>query len=395
MSMVLRTKCFGLIRFCAIAITCAAYTAPAAGQRSAEREDKDQIDAESSRSDDEKVLLKAIEEQRAIAEQQRAEAAEQYRRAMSELERVRRRGSNEAAAERAKVQEQLDMARAQLAASQKRAKAGSLPDNAVTKIFALRHSQAPDTARLLSEVLGSKPLRIAVDERTNSLVVFADQDTSDVIEALVMKLDQSVSEVKNDRPSETLQVRIVWLLDIDDGLEPNDKLVSPEVVDALGELGFEHPKVVCQQVTTLTLGEKNRRGQFHFQVPVLIQSQPWQFEGQGQIEPMAGSRFSMKFDMGFKHMNTIQGGGKPPTGYGGHLGGSIYTPLGHYTVMGTTTFIGQADAPLPDDRQPGEVGTGDVVQNQHLSAFVVYLDRAREFPASNGKAEDRNSERRR
>jgi hypothetical protein len=109
---------------------------------------------------------------------------------------------------------------------------------------------------------------------------------------------------------------------------------------------------------------------------VLIQSQPWQFEGQGIIEPMPENRFNVTFDLRFHQMRVVPDGGRVPGGES-QIGGSIYTPLGHYTVMGTTTFVAQRDAPD---------GEGASQQQQNLSAFVVYLDRAREFPATSTEA---------
>jgi hypothetical protein len=64
MNMFSKAKRFGLHHVCVVAIACAAFTDQAAAQRSDGREDKDQIDAESPISDDEKALLKVIEEQR-------------------------------------------------------------------------------------------------------------------------------------------------------------------------------------------------------------------------------------------------------------------------------------------------------------------------------------------
>ena len=409
MNMFSKVRRLGLHHVCVVAFACAAFTDQAAGQRSDGREDKDQIDAESSSSDDEKALLKVIEEQRRAAEAQRAEATEQYRRAMSEIEQVRRRGSDEAQAELAKAKEQLEMARTQLAeiaAKQQQelqTQAEPLPENTILRIYHLQHVKPQNLAAVLAPIFRNNAPRISIDDRSNALLVAGNEKQLSIVEELAQTLDREIPEIAQEQNNqETLQVRIVWLLDINDGMEPTDKLVSPQVVEALGELGFEHPKVVCQQVTTLTLGERDenrrrrfgnddedRRGRFNFMVPVLIQSQPWQLEGQGEIAPIAGDRFNLKFDLRFHQVATQRQVQQ------GQLGGSIYTPLGHYTVMGTTTFVAQTPAPLPDDKQPGEVGTGGVVQNQHLSAFVVYLDRAREFPASGAQTEERNDGRRR
>jgi hypothetical protein len=270
----------------------------------------------------------------------------------------------------------------QMTALQQPQEQGALPADAITKVYNLRYSRAPAMAEVLSGILGGKNLRMAVDERTNSLIVVAEKGTDDVVEALLMKLDQSVgSSAKRDQSSETLQLRIVWLLDglTGEGKDPQEISMNPEVVEALHELGFEDPRVVCQQVTTFTLAEDGRGGEFNFTVPVLIKSKSWDFEGHGQIESIGDERFSLKFDLGFKRIPASTGGfADNSPRQGAQLGGSIYTPLGHYTVMGTTTFV----ATKTVNTKEGDL---DEVQNQHLSAFVVYLDRAREFPAQDTK----------
>jgi hypothetical protein len=394
MSKLSRTKRFGLPQFCMIAIACCAFTVPAVGQQPAERDERDRIDAESSPSSDEKALLKAIEEQRQIAEKQRAEAEEQYRRAMSELQRARRRGSAEAQAEMASVRKQLEAAHAQLAevlAKQKQeqqAPADPLPENTILRVYQLQHVKPQNLVEVLGPIFRNNAPRIAVDERSNAVLVAGNERQLSIVEELAQTLDREIPEIKQEDQRETLQLRIMWLLDIEEGMEPTDKLVSSQVVDALRELGFEHPKVVCRQVTTLTLRAEDRESQFNFRVPVLINSQRWTFQGQGHVEPMGDGRINLRFDLQFNQVNP--GDGRSRIGEAGQIGGSIYTPLGHYTVMGTTTFVATTPAPLPEDKQPGDFGTGGMVQNQHLSAFVVYLDRAKEFPASDGQAENRD-----
>jgi hypothetical protein len=329
--------------------------------------------------------------------EQHALAEDEYRKALSNLESLLQQPNAQLYQQRAVLEQQLrdleakrnalaqqmaQMLAAESATRRQQQQNTLMPKDGSFKVFSLRHSRATDAARVLREVLGGAATRLAVDERTNSLLVFADDETIKIVEALMMKLDErsEVAAIDQAQPGETLQLRIVWLLDIDEGIDPNHKLVSPEVVEALHELGFENPKVVCQQVTTLTLGDEDRRrGQFHFAVPVLIKAQPWQFEGQGQIESMAGERFNVKFDLRFQQRSVTDG---EPMGQEGQLGGSIYTPLGHYTVMGTTTFV----SVIPEEDSPK--------QQQNLSAFVVYLDRAREYPATEAPSNNRTDVRR-
>jgi hypothetical protein len=376
-----------------MAMVSAMWAAPAAGQQQTERSDNDQIDAQSSPTDDEKVLLKAIEEQRAIAEEQRAiaekqraEATEQYRRAINELERVRRRGSTEGRAEMEKMRAQLEAARAQLAEQAARqqqtqqAQAGPLPENTILRIYQLQHVKPQNLAEVLAPIFRNNAPRIAVEERANSLIVAGSEQQLAIIEELARTLDREIPQIEQENNRDTLQVRIVWLLDIEEGIEPTDKLVSPQVIESLGELGFQHPKVVCQQITTLTF-DGNREGQFNFDVPVLIDSHTWDLNGNGQIYRLGDGRFNLTFDLRFNQHLPNPGGGRAPGQ--ARLGGSIYTPLAHYTVLGTTTFVAYD---LNADEGPNP--------RQHLSAFVVYLDRAKEFPADGPRAENQSGRQR-
>jgi hypothetical protein len=189
-----------------------------------------------------------------------------------------------------------------------------------------------------------------------------------MVEALLLRLDQAESEAKKTQPGETLQLRIVWLLDgLPDGQgNAVDDFVSADVRLALEKLGFVDPRVVAQQVNTLTVGSnRDDGGQFQFEVPVLIDNGSWQFRGDGRVSSMADDRFEVRFELNVSQSRDRES----------QLGGSIYTPLGHYTVMGTTTFV-RTDWRAPRDVQDAPP------QRQHLSAFVVYLDRASEFPAT-------------
>jgi hypothetical protein len=342
------------------------------------------------------AMLQDLEQYKKALSQQHVQAEQEYRRAIANYQQAIQQQQPQVVQQRVMLEaqmQQLEATRAQLAQQMaqlheaeqvaRRQRERPVPESGTTKIFSLKHSQAGDSARLLSEVLAGQPMRLAVDDRTNSLILFADEDTAKVAEALLLRLDQSTGDPKVERSGETLQLRIVWLLDINEDREPADKLVSPEVVEALHELGFADPQVVCQQVTTLTLSEDGgRRGHFNFAVPVLIESQPWQFEGKGQIEPMADDRFNLRFDLRFQQRSIQPDGQVGYIGQEGQLGGSIYTPLSHYTVMGTTTFVAV--------KRDGDSPT----QEQHLSAFVVYLDRAPEYPASDAPSKDRTGVRR-
>jgi len=87
---------------------------------------------------------------------------------------------------------------------------------------------------------------------------------------------------------------------------------------------------------------------------------------------MSGDRYTIDFDLSVIQPNSPQSS---------QLSGSIFTPLGHYTVMGTTTFV---DSPLQTDPK------GPAPMKQHASAFIMYLDKAPEYPAKATQAEKKD-----
>jgi len=273
---------------------------------------------------------------------------------------------------------------AELAARQQLPRTAPLPDSAQLKVFALRYVKPDQVGDVLFRITGSDNMRIAFDERTNSLLLAGAEKQLNIAEALIERLDQPSQEAEK-RPAETLQLRVVWLLDGVEGKAPAERIstggrefdsfVSPQVVDALHELGFEMPQVMCQQLTTLTVRPEERRsGQFHFQVPVLVDGDLWQFSGQGSVATSARDKYAL--DIGL----TVEQRDESNKRNTAELSGSIITPLAHYTVVGTTTFVATK-------LQPAEGGRGKVVadRNQHLAAFVVYLDKAREFGEGSAK----------
>lgn len=301
---------------------------------------------------------KDFREQQKLLESKQQEARriqESAENARALVEKMRSEGA-QAASESAKLLQQFDGQNkdrfSRFDEWKQRMKATPLPENAQTRIFTLRHSKLPEVGRVLADIVGERGLRLGADERTNSLIVSTDEKTMSDVEALLQKLDASPAKAALDLPMETLQLRTIWLLDNADGRDASSA-VGPQVLDALKQLGFEKPSVVSQQVSTLTLGEDKREGDFQFAVPVLIEGAPWQLSGSGIASPTADGRFALRFELEVTQTNNPQNS---------RIGGSIYSPLGHYTVMGTTTFV-----------QAGQQS------GQHLSAFVVYLDRAQEF----------------
>jgi hypothetical protein len=257
---------------------------------------------------------------------------------------------------------------AALSASQNQGMGAPLPENAAIGAFTLKYVRPEDIGQALHNITGGGGPRIAVDERTNTLLIAGNPKQMDVAQQLVKTLDQPGKMQQNEDP-ESVQVRIVWLSEglTDRNMEPpKSSIVSPQVVDALHDLGMEQPQVVCQQLTSLTLSRPDRRAQFHFRVPTDIENSTWDFQGDGMIVPTANDRYALEFNLALTHPDPKE----PQTS---QVSGSILTPLGHYTVMGTTTFVAVAHG-------------SDTGKAQRLSAFVVYLDRPKDFGYADSSA---------
>jgi hypothetical protein len=303
----------------------------------------------------------------------------EYQEAMQALQQALPRAA-QIEAERQKAVVQWQSATAQQAAAQQAAaakqvelaakktltlKTEPLPPNASIRAFKLRFIEPGEIGQALHMITAGSGPRVAIDERTNTLVIAGDDKQMQVVEQVVETLDQP-SERLSDQLPDSLQIRMLWLLDNleeHEGQPPEPPFVSPKVTQALVKLGFQAPRVVCQQVTTLTLA-KNRGGEFNFETPVLLHGNSSQFEGQGFVAPTAdGRRYSLSFTVSIREPNDVRNS---------QLTGSVVTPLAHYTVMGTNTLV-------------TAVSQSDAKKTQRLSAFVVYLDKPQEFSSDEPK----------
>jgi type II secretory pathway component GspD/PulD (secretin) len=65
------------------------------------------------------------------------------------------------------------------------------------KVVQLKHADARKTADILTAILGGRGgLRLAVDDRTNSVVFAADAQTTDLAEKLIARFDKPLAPKK-------------------------------------------------------------------------------------------------------------------------------------------------------------------------------------------------------
>jgi hypothetical protein len=206
-------------------------------------------------------------------------------------------------------------------------------EGAVAQIFPLRHAKAAEAAGTLESLFGSQ-VRVAVDERSNNLVVSGKEKSLEAVRSLLQGLDEP-AVASNDgsaitaSPARTVLLRVFWLADGlpgEEGQDPGDFL-PPAVIDATTRLGLNSPRLVSQTVNSLAIGDQPEV-QFATQVPAVLLGQHATLQCAGSMRPISDDRTGLNMDI---HVSG--------PAINCELKGSLATPLGHYMVLGTANSV--------------------------------------------------------
>jgi hypothetical protein len=229
----------------------------------------------------------------------------------------------------------------------------SLPsiDNGTLKVFRLMYAQPRDAAKTVESLFGDRSLRLAVDERSNSLLVYGKPDIVSTLDALLTRLDEQASPegAKAAATSATaprsLLLRVFWLADLmpeTAGQAPTDFLPMSVLEAVTEKLGLEAPRLVAQSATSLATN-KDEPIEFSANVPAVLLDQPAMMSCNGKLKLVDENRARM--EMG------VQVGGPAANC---DLRGSMATPLGHYMVLGTAnSMIAEGGAMMGGPGGPG------------------------------------------
>jgi hypothetical protein len=206
-------------------------------------------------------------------------------------------------------------------------------EGAIARIFPLRHAKAAEAAGTLESLFGAQ-VRVAVDERSNNLVVSGKEKSLEAVGALLEGLDQPAVAGNEGgavaaSPDRTVLLRIFWLADGlpgDEGQDPGDFL-PPAVIDATAQLGLNGPRLVTQTVNSLAVGDAGEV-EFATQVPALLFGQHATLQCAGSMRPVNGDRTGLNMEI---HVSG--------PAINCELKGSLATPLGHYMVLGTANSV--------------------------------------------------------
>jgi hypothetical protein len=225
------------------------------------------------------------------------------------------------------------------------------------KVYTLMSLPPEDAAKSIESLFGPRTMRVAIDDRSNSLIVYGKPDTLQAVEALLMRLDQSERDVSQPNSSTTmrpLMLRVIWLADgklASSGTAP-EAVLPPNVLKAINKLGLESPAVITQTVNSLAV-TPNEGVEFETSVPALLMSQMFELGYSGKVTATGPDQATVAMRVAVV--------GK---GVNSQLQGSITMPLQHYIVLGTSNAV----IPMPRDvaggdgaMVPGGISYGDFV----------------------------------
>jgi hypothetical protein len=229
----------------------------------------------------------------------------------------------------------------ELLASQKERANGAEPPplkDAEIRIFTLQRMKAVQAAEMVQSLLDHQSVRIAVDERTNGLIVIGKKEPLLMVEALLQQLDQQAKSADGSQPPDamgaagatrrTLMLRVYWLADGIEDLSAATDYLPKGVVSSLAKLGMDDPRLVTQTVNSLSAEEGGASVDFSTNVPAILFGQPMMLTSKGGLSstPQGQAEVDMDLSVGGPGVNC-------------QLKGSLQTPLGHYMVLGTASSI--------------------------------------------------------
>jgi len=145
------------------------------------------------------------------------------------------------------------------------------------RVFRLRYADPEEASAVISRLFGSDDARIAVDQKTNSVLVQAQGETLARIEAIFEKLDiPADKDPTRYDPGTTFRVRVVWLATIDADGPPDD---LKEVVGLLSKVGVKGLRQVGQVIVNTTPD-----GRFQVGCSPILNQRPSDLEISGEFD---------------------------------------------------------------------------------------------------------------
>ncbi len=199
------------------------------------------------------------------------------------------------------------------------------------RVYHLKFVQAQEAGQTIAQVLKSdSDMRVAVDARTNRLIVSAPAGLQEQTEAILRELDQAsegAAEVSSALPPVT--VRVIWLgskvqgADVPPGLEP--------VVQELGALGISDLSLVGQMM--INVGDASKA--FSVECRPQVGEAAYQLQFEGIQSTSAGGS-----PMIIAEIQGKQIAGNEAIANIANISSTVEAPLNQFIVLGSTSADG-------------------------------------------------------
>lgn len=206
------------------------------------------------------------------------------------------------------------------------------PPQPTLKVFQLANAQAQELALVLRGLLADS--RLAVDERTNSIIISGETERLNIAEALIERLDAvanppALPATQLDR--QAVQVRVLWLVSGLQGERAAPAKDLEPVIGALAQLGIEDLRVVANSLVNVSGKDFTLLG-----TPVL--DAPTRFEVTGTLDwapPMQHPKLALDLDV--REDPGVSPGAKDAQAAPRNLvslSSTIDAPFGQFVVLG-------------------------------------------------------------
>jgi hypothetical protein len=226
------------------------------------------------------------------------------------------------------------------------------------------------TAQTVESLFGVSQMRVAVDDRTNSLVVFGKQDSMKIVEAVLLNLDKKAEPKSKESDvvgsGRSYLVRVFWLSEGSGQMEWTAECI-PGNVDAvlagLSSLGIERPQLIAQTATSLT-DINSESLDFRSRVSAVLMDQEVNLAALGSLRRLDDERIGLdlRLEVTGATMCDVQG--------------SLAMPMGHFMILGTTCSV-------IHERSAKKLA--EATFNTPRSAFVVQVVEAESYSSEKGK----------
>ena len=200
------------------------------------------------------------------------------------------------------------------------------PAEVMTVVFHLQFVAANEAVQVVGQI--ARDLRVAADERTNSLIVNGTKESVQLVEELLRRLDRGEAQPEEKKPDDqSYRVMLYWLTETDKAADDINE-PSNEVSDVVEELKFRDFGTLEQMGMNEVVVRSGGQFRVFGHVP------GGAMNVQGELSPMDDGQFQLDFDFDVSRFKEVASGRGQRMDQAAQISTEIVTKLGHNVVLG-------------------------------------------------------------